>query len=67
MSLTVLYQYLDISDHLGVIDRVDGGGGVAIFCAGHISARRRHDLEEDYNECVWIECFLNNIKVLFGT
>ena len=43
------------------------GGGVAIYCADHISARRRHDLEDDYNECVWIECFLDNIKVLFGT
>ena len=26
------------------------GGGVAIYCADHISARRRHDLEDDYNE-----------------
>ena len=23
--------------------------GVAIYCADHISARRRHDLEDDYN------------------
>ena len=43
------------------------GGGVAIYCANHISARRRLDLEDNYNESVWIECFLDNIKVLFGT
>ena len=43
------------------------GGGVAIYCADYISAHRRHDLEDNYIDCVWIECFSDIIRVLFCT
>ena len=36
---------------------------MAVYCVNHISGRRRHDLEDNCNECV----FLDNVKVRFGT
>ena len=47
-------------------DRNKRGGGTAIYCADHLPVRRRNDLEDANSECIWIECLLNNYKLLFA-
>ena len=47
-------------------DRNKRGGGTAIYCADHLPVRRRNDLEDSNSECIWIECLLNNYKLLFA-
>ena len=38
------------------------------YCADHlpVHVRRRNDLEDANSECIWIECLLNNSKLLFA-
>ena len=47
---------------------IRSGGGVAVYCANHIPARRRHDIENTGNniECIWLEILEQNKKILFG-
>ena len=47
-------------------DRNKRGGGTAIYCADHSPVRRRNDLEDANSECIWIECLLNNYKLLLA-
>ena len=47
-------------------DRNKRGGGTAIYCADHLPVRRRNDLEDANSECIWIECLLNNYKLLLA-
>ena len=47
---------------------IRSGGGVAVYCANHIPACRRHDIENTGNniECIWLEILAQNKKILFG-
>jgi hypothetical protein len=48
-------------------DRTDSHGGVAIYVNENISFKRRHELELNNVECIWIEVFLSkNKSILFG-
>ena len=47
-------------------DRNKRGGGTAIYCADHLPVRRRNDLEDANIGCIWIECLLNNFKIVFA-
>ena len=48
-------------------DRItDSHGGVAIYIKGNIHHIRRHDLELNHLEALWVEINLNNNKILIG-
>ena len=47
-------------------DRTRSGGGVAIYCANHLSPTRRHDLEHTDLELLWLELTISNKKHLFA-
>lgn len=48
-------------------DRTDRiGGGVVVYIRGNISFKRRHDLEINNLEAVWVEVTIKNKTVLIG-
>ena len=48
-------------------DRDGRGGGVALYIRNSFFFKRRHDLETDNTEGIWIEAEINRTKFLIGT
>ncbi|XP_021351654.1 uncharacterized protein LOC110465005 [Mizuhopecten yessoensis] len=55
------------SDEIHRKDRTTGhGGGVIIYHKNNILTKRRHDLENEHIEMIWIEVLIQNHKFLLG-
>ena len=49
-------------------DRVgDSHGGIVVYVKVNIPCKRRHDLELNTIECIWLELNIKNKKLLVGT
>ena len=59
-------EIVDSSYSLFRRDRNRHGGGVMIIVRNNLPATRRHDLEFDNAELLWIEISLRNKSILFG-
>ena len=55
----------DLLTLAGFQRKIRSGGGVAVYCANHIPACRRHDIENtgDDIECIWLEILAHQIRV----
>lgn len=45
----------------------DSHGGICVFVNNNVFSKQRRDLEVPDIECIWVELFINNRKILIGT